>query len=261
MAHPWDMMAMSPCPPRLRWSPGVCEWSSRALRSILAHAATAPMSARAGRLPSPWVEKQKAHEKARPPHAAPECDSARCRCVEAGRITYLLQVLCLPCLFLSLFRTLLLRGTVVIGHRLAPLSVCLLVCLSGLLPFSCVPRLPSQLCVLCCPAARARTPVWHLPAELGVVAGGARRPTAWQASSLPLLSSRTVVYFRSCCSKLCFSPNAGQTMRPRSLPVLEPDIGLNLPQATHFPPTHILFRIFWSLFSAGLAICSSALAL
>ena len=141
------------------------------------------------------------------------------------------------------------------------LHTSLSVCLSGLLPFSCVPRLPSQLCVLCCPAARARTPVWHLPAELGVVAGGARRSTAWQASSLPLLSSRTVVYFRSCCSKLCFSPNAGQTMRPRSLPVLEPDIGLNLPQATHFPPTHILFRIFSSLFSAGLAICSSALAL
>lgn len=141
------------------------------------------------------------------------------------------------------------------------LSVCLSVSLSGWLPFSCVPRLPSQLCVLCCPAARARTPVWHLPAELGVIAGGARRPTAWQESSLPLLSSRTVVYFRSCCSKLCFSPNAGQTMRPRSLPVLEPDIGLNLPQATHFPPTHILFRIFSSLFSAGLAICSSALAL
>lgn len=104
---------MPPCPPRLRWSPGVCEWSSRALRSILAHAATAPMSARAGRLPSPWVEKQKAHDKARPPHAAPECHSARCRCVEAGQITYLLS--------LSLFRTLLLRGTVV-GPHLAPLN-------------------------------------------------------------------------------------------------------------------------------------------
>ena len=135
MAHPWDMMAMSPCPPRLRWSPGVCEWSSRALRSILAHAATAPMSARAGRLPSPWAEMQKAHERAQPPaHAARTSATlllgfrCRCRCVEAGRITYLLQVLCLPCLFLSLFRTLLLRGTVVIGHRLAPLS--LSVCLS-----------------------------------------------------------------------------------------------------------------------------------
>ena len=188
------------------------------------------------------------------------CSMSMCR----GRANHIPAAsACLPCLSLALFRTLLLRGTVVIGPRLAPrcLSVCLSVCLSGLLPFSCVPRLPSQLCVLCCPAARARTPVWHLPAELGVVAGGARRPTAWQAISLPLLSSRTVVYFRSCCSKLCFSPNAGQTMRPRSLPVLEPDIGLNLPQATHFPPTHILFRIFSSLFSAGLAICSSALAL
>lgn len=201
MAHPWDMVAMPPCPPRLRWSPGVCEWSSRALRSILAHAATAPMSARAGRLPSPWVEKQKAHEKARPPHAAPECHSARCRCVEAGQITYLLS--------LSLFRTLLLRGTVVIGPRLAYLAVCLSLRLASILVCASPPL--SALCSVL-PAASARTSVWHLPAELGVVAGGVRRPTAWQASSLPLLSSRTVVYFRSCCSKLCFSPNAGQTM-------------------------------------------------
>ena len=96
MAHPWDV-AMSPCPPRLPWSPGVCEWSSRSLRSILAHAATAPMSARAGRLPSPWAEKQKAHERAQPPpHAARTSATlllgfrcrCRCRCVEAGRITH-----------------------------------------------------------------------------------------------------------------------------------------------------------------------------
>jgi len=173
MAHPWTMMAMSPCPPRLRWSPGVCEWSSRALRSILAHAATAPMSARAGRLPSPWAEKQKAHEKARPPHAAPECDSARCRCVEAGRITYLLQVLCLPCLFLSLFRTLLLRGTVVIGHRLAPLSVCLLVCLSLRLASILVCASPplSALCSVLPSCTRAHT---------GLASSGRARCHRWR---------------------------------------------------------------------------------
>lgn len=192
MAHPWDMMAMSPCPPRLRWSPGVCEWSSRALRSILAHAATAPMSARAGRLPSPWVEKQKAHDKARPPHAAPECDSARCLCVEAGRITYLLQVpayLACLCLYFAPYYCEARSSSALALHLAACLSVCPLVCLSGLLPFSCVPRLPSQLCVLCCPAASARTPVWHLPAELGVVAGGARRPTAWHGKQAPYLCS------------------------------------------------------------------------
>lgn len=47
-------------------------------------------------------------------------------------------------------------------------------------------------------------------------------------------------------------------MRLRSLPALEPEIGLNLPQATHHPSHTYLFRIFLSLFSAVLAICSSA---
>ena len=82
----------------------------------------------------------------------------------------------LPCPFL--FRTLLLRGTA-IGLRLAPLSLCLSVYQACV--HSRAVCLPSQLCVQCCPAARARTPVWHLPAELGVVAGSARRPAGWQA--------------------------------------------------------------------------------
>lgn len=99
-------------------------------------------------------------------------------CVEAGRITYLLQY---P--FSISHPTLLLQGTVVNPH-LAPLClpatlpVCLFVSQACWLPISCVPRLPSQLCVQCCPPARARTPVWHLPAELGVVAGSARKPAA-----------------------------------------------------------------------------------
>lgn len=83
------------------------------------------------------------------------CSMSMCR----GRANHIPAAsACLTYLSLSLFRTLLLRGTVVIGPHLAPrcLSVCLLVCLPGLLPFSCVPRLPSQLCVLCCSAARAR---------------------------------------------------------------------------------------------------------
>jgi hypothetical protein len=181
--HPWDMAISPPCPPRLRWSPGVCEWSSRALRSILAHAATAPLSARAGKA-SKSVSGEtdvKAHEKSTTTtcrRRRSECDSAArllmsIMCVEAGRITYLLQY---P--FSISHPTIARHGRQ--PSPCTPLSVCDSACLSlrlaCLLPFSCVPRLPSQLCVQCCPAARARTPVWLLPAELGVVAGSARKP-------------------------------------------------------------------------------------
>lgn len=109
----------------------------------------------------------------------------------------------LPCPFL--FRTLLLRGTVV-GLRLAPL--CLLACLLAYLSFRLASilvctRLPSQLCVQC-PAARARahrsgifrpSSVSSLAVPVGQQAG--------KPSKLPT-SARTVVYFRSCGSKLCF---------------------------------------------------------
>ena len=159
----------------------MCEWSSRALRSILAHAATAPLSARAGK-PSKSVSGEtdvKAHEKSTTTtclRRRSECDSAArllmsIMCVEAGRITYLLQY---P--FSISHPTIARHGRQ--PSPCTPLSVCLSVSLSGWLPFSCVPRLPSQLCVQCCPAASARTPVWHLPAELGVVAGSARKPAA-----------------------------------------------------------------------------------
>ena len=148
------------------------------------------------------------------------------------------------------------------GRRPSPCTsqLCLSTSISGLLSFSCVPAFSA--CVQCCPAARARTPVWHLPAELGVVAGGARRPTAWHGKQAPYLCSP--LELSSTFGVAALNSVSRQTRGkpcPRSLPVLEPDIGLNLPQATHFPPTHILFRIFSSLFSAGLAICSSALAL
>jgi hypothetical protein len=142
---------------------------------------------------------------------------------------------CLPCPFL--FRTLLLRGTVV-GPRLAPL--CLSAVCSPISHQACFHSrvcLPSQLCVQRCPAARARTPVWHLPAELGVVAGGARRPACWQAWQAPYLCSNCRLLSELLLQTLFLSPNAGQTMRPRSLPVLVPGNRLE-PTPSHPLPTH-----------------------
>jgi len=153
---------------------------------------------------------------------------------------------CLPCPFL--FRTLLLRGTVV-GPRLAPL--CLSAVCSPISHQACFHSrvcLPSQLCVQRCPAARARTPVWHLPAELGVVAGGARRPACWQAWQAPYLCSNCRLLSELLLQTLFLSPNAGQTMRPRSLPVLVPGNRLEPTQATHFLPTRFVSHILEPIF-------------
>lgn len=140
------------------------------------------------------------------------------------------------------------------------LHTSLSVCLSGLLPFSCVPRLPSQLCVLCCQlqACAHRSGIFR-PSSVSSLAASVDQQPGKQApylcSPLELSSTFGVAALNSVSRQTRGKPC------PRSLPVLGPDIGLNLPQATHFPPTHNLFRMFSSLFSAGIAICSSALAL
>ena len=103
---------------------------------------------------------------------------------------------CMPTLPVFLFRTL---GTIARHGRVAS-SSCTSVSQAGLLaclpPFSYVPC--SELCVQCCSAARARTPVWHLPAESSV-SSLAMPPgkAGWQAPYLPRLLE-SVVYFRSC---------------------------------------------------------------
>ena len=175
MAHPWDMMAMSPCPPRLRWSPGVCEWSSRALRSILAHAATAPLSARAGKASKSVGGETESTRQSTTTTCRPGvrlCSMSMCR---GGANHIPAASACLPCLSLSLFRTLLLRGTVVIGPRLAPrcLPVCLSACLSLRLASILVCASPplSALCSVLPSCKRAHT---------GLASSGRARCRRWR---------------------------------------------------------------------------------
>jgi hypothetical protein len=161
----------------LRWSPGVCEWSSRSLRSILAHAATAPMSARAGRLPSPWVENQKAHDSTRKHdhhmlcRRRSECDSAMSMC--RGRAHHIPASASTVLAYLALFYFAPYYCEARPSALALHLSACLFTYLpSGLCPFSCVPPL-SALCsaLPCCTRAhtglassgRARCRRWRCP--------------------------------------------------------------------------------------------------
>lgn len=162
----------------------MCEWSSRALRSILAHAATAPMKRTSWEASKSVGGETKSTRGSTTTTCRPKkCDSAArlsmsmSMCRGRAHHTYLqVPVPNLPTLPFSISHPTIAK----LGRRSSP---CTSVCLSVYQAcfHSRAVCLPSQLCVQCCPAASARTPVWHLPAELGVVAGSARRPAGWQA--------------------------------------------------------------------------------
>jgi hypothetical protein len=201
-----------PCLPSLQRSSDAYEWSSRSRRSI-PHARTGSHS--------PWELELELEDLSVGGEAEGEstttcrreCDSAklRYRCVEVGYITHprvptLSSVSCL------------------LYYREARSSASHRSSLSRLASFSCI---SPQLRVLCCPAASASTPVWQSPADLGVVAGSARNRAA------PSLCSTTVVHFgvdaRNSVLAKCGANSVDVALvpcalRPRSLPVLEPQM-------------------------------------
>ena len=197
-------------------------------RSILAHAATAPSSARAvrllrGRRVRRRVVHTTKHDHMPPREVRLSCAALQvpdCRCVEAGRITYLLQVHA----YLASFS---------ISHpryycEARPCGLLVLhFCLSGrpaCLPASIlVCAMLSALCPVLPSCTRAHTGLASSGRELGVVAGNAPRQSRL-ASTLPSTSARICRLLPELSTPNSLGPlakNAGQTMRLRSLPVLE----------------------------------------